>query len=86
VPPGTFGLPYIGETLAFLRACKANKIIEDFVNPRVAKYGQASTTGSHGILFTQWLAKFRADNAQNNNQRSGILKHITFHKMLLTLA
>jgi hypothetical protein len=40
LPPGTFGLPYIGETLAYLRACKANKVTEDFVNPHVAKYGQ----------------------------------------------
>jgi hypothetical protein len=40
LPPGTFGLLYIGETFAFLRACKANKIIEDFINPHVAKYGQ----------------------------------------------
>jgi hypothetical protein len=40
LPPGTFGLPYIGETFALFRACKANKIREDFINPRVAKYGQ----------------------------------------------
>ncbi len=40
LPPGTFGLPYIGETFAFFRACKANKVLEDFINPRVAKYGQ----------------------------------------------
>jgi hypothetical protein len=40
LPPGTFGLPYIGETLAYLRASKANRLFEDFINPRVAKYGQ----------------------------------------------
>ncbi len=40
LPPGTFGLPYIGETLAYLQACKANKLFEDFIDPRVAKYGQ----------------------------------------------
>ncbi|KAH9570108.1 hypothetical protein CY35_02G022800 [Sphagnum magellanicum] len=44
LPPGTFGLPYIGETFAFLRACKANKVLEDFINPRVAKYGQVFKT------------------------------------------
>jgi hypothetical protein len=44
LPPGTFGLPYIGETLAYLRACKANKVTEDFVNPHVAKYGQVFKT------------------------------------------
>jgi hypothetical protein len=26
--------------LAYLRACEANKVFEDFINPRVAKYGQ----------------------------------------------
>ncbi|CAK9267752.1 unnamed protein product [Sphagnum jensenii] len=44
LPPGTFGLPFIGETLAFIRDCQANKILEDFVNPRIAKYGQVFKT------------------------------------------
>jgi cytochrome P450 len=40
LPPGTFGLPFIGESFAFIRACKANKVVEEFLNPRIAKYGQ----------------------------------------------
>jgi len=40
LPLGTFGLPYIGKTLAYLRACKANKVFEVFINPGVVKYGQ----------------------------------------------
>ncbi|KAH9570075.1 hypothetical protein CY35_02G021200 [Sphagnum magellanicum] len=44
LPPGTFGLPFIGETLTFLLACKANKVVEDFINSRVAKYGQVFKT------------------------------------------
>ncbi len=40
LPPGTSGLPFIGESFAFIRACKANKVLEEFLNPRVAKYGQ----------------------------------------------
>jgi len=40
LPPGSLGLPFLGETLEFLRAYKANKFMEDFINPRVAKYGQ----------------------------------------------
>jgi len=40
LPPGSLGLPFLGETLDFVRAYKANKFMEDFINPRVAKYGQ----------------------------------------------
>jgi len=39
-PPGSLGLPFLGETLEFLRAYKANKFMEDFINPRTTKYGQ----------------------------------------------
>jgi hypothetical protein len=51
LPPGTLGLPFIGETLAFIRDCQANKIFEDFVNPRVAKYGQVSCYVSYPSLL-----------------------------------
>jgi hypothetical protein len=40
LPPGSQGLPFLGETLEFLFAYKANKFMEDFMNPRMAKYGQ----------------------------------------------
>jgi len=40
LPLGSLGLPFLGETLEFLRAYKANKFMEDFINPRTAKYGQ----------------------------------------------
>jgi cytochrome P450 len=50
LPPGSLGLlPFLGETLEFLRAYKANKFMEDFINPRVAKYGQVFKTH---ILFS----------------------------------
>jgi hypothetical protein len=44
LPPGTFGLPFIGESFAFLRAYKANKVLEEFLDPRIAKYGQVFKT------------------------------------------
>jgi hypothetical protein len=44
LPPGTFGLPFIGESFAFLRAYKANKVLEEFLDPRIAKYGQVHAT------------------------------------------
>jgi hypothetical protein len=40
LPPGSLGLPFLGETLEFLFAFKANKFTEDFIIPRMAKYGQ----------------------------------------------
>ncbi len=40
LPPGSFGLPILGETLEFLRLAQANKAGAEFVQPRVAKYGQ----------------------------------------------
>jgi hypothetical protein len=40
LPPGSLGLPFLGETLELLRAYKTNKFMEDFINPRMAKYGQ----------------------------------------------
>ncbi|CAM6037136.1 unnamed protein product [Sphagnum compactum] len=49
LPPGSPGLPFLGETLEFLFAYKANKFMEDFINPRVAKYGQVFKTH---VLFS----------------------------------
>ncbi|CAK9232082.1 unnamed protein product [Sphagnum troendelagicum] len=49
LPPGSLGLPFLGETLEFVRAYKANKFMEDFINPRVAKYGQVFKTH---VLFS----------------------------------
>ncbi len=48
LPPGSSGLPFLGETLELFYASKANKVLEDFLNPRVAKYGQVNT-----LLITQ---------------------------------
>ncbi len=39
LPPGSLGLPLLGETLEFLRLTQAEKSAE-FLNPHVAKYGQ----------------------------------------------
>ncbi|KAH8938768.1 hypothetical protein BDL97_16G102100 [Sphagnum fallax] len=49
LPPGSFGLPILGETLEFLRLAQANKSGAEFVQPRVAKYGQVFKTH---ILFS----------------------------------
>lgn len=44
VPPGELGLPWIGETLDFYKAQKKNKLYEDFVQPRIQKYGKTFKT------------------------------------------
>jgi hypothetical protein len=44
LPHGSLGLPFLGETLEFVRAYKANKLMEDFINPHMAKYGQVFKT------------------------------------------
>ncbi|CAK9238648.1 unnamed protein product [Sphagnum jensenii] len=49
LPPGSLGLPFLGETLELLRAYKANKFMEDFINPHMAKYGQVFKTH---VLFS----------------------------------
>jgi hypothetical protein len=49
LPPGSQGLTFLGETLEFLSTYKANKFMEDFINPRMAKYGQVFKTH---ILFS----------------------------------
>jgi hypothetical protein len=40
LPPSNLGLPFLGETLEFIHAYKANKYMEDFINLHMAKYGQ----------------------------------------------
>lgn len=44
LPPGELGYPWIGETLDFCRAQKKNKMYEDFVLPRIQKYGRTFKT------------------------------------------
>ncbi|XP_022952282.1 taxadiene 5-alpha hydroxylase isoform X2 [Cucurbita moschata] len=48
VPPGQMGLPWIGETMVFYRAQRKNRLFEEFVGPRVAKYGKIFKTSLMG--------------------------------------
>jgi hypothetical protein len=49
LPPGSLGLPLLGETLEFLRLTQADKSAE-FLNPRVAIYGQVRAQNSNPFL------------------------------------
>lgn len=42
------GLPWIGETMAFYKAQRKNRVFEDFVRPRVAKHGKIFKTSLMG--------------------------------------
>ncbi|XP_031101723.1 taxadiene 5-alpha hydroxylase [Ipomoea triloba] len=53
LPPGEMGLPWIGETIDFYKAQKKNKLFEEFVQPRIHKYGKTFKTrimGSPTVL------------------------------------
>ncbi|KAL2483469.1 Cytochrome [Forsythia ovata] len=44
VPPGQMGIPWIGETTDFCKAQRKNRLFEDFVQPRIQKYGKTFKT------------------------------------------
>ncbi|KAF7142019.1 hypothetical protein RHSIM_Rhsim06G0118200 [Rhododendron simsii] len=44
LPPGDMGLPWIGETMEFYKAQRTNKLFEEFVQPRIQKYGKIFKT------------------------------------------
>lgn len=48
LPPGQMGFPWIGETMDFYRAQRRNRLFEDFVGPRVAKFGKIFKTSLMG--------------------------------------
>ncbi|KAE8655802.1 ribosomal L1 domain-containing protein 1-like [Hibiscus syriacus] len=49
LPPGQLGLPFIGETMEFYEAQRINRLFEDFVELRVAKYGKIFKTSLMGL-------------------------------------
>ncbi|XWS41067.1 hypothetical protein CRYUN_Cryun17cG0048600 [Craigia yunnanensis] len=48
LPPGQMGLPLIGETMEFYKAQRNNRLFEEFVEPRIAKYGKVFKTSLMG--------------------------------------
>lgn len=44
LPPGNMGFPWIGETLEFYKAQKGNRLFEEFIQPRIRKYGKVFKT------------------------------------------
>ncbi|XP_010273405.1 PREDICTED: taxadiene 5-alpha hydroxylase [Nelumbo nucifera] len=55
LPPGEMGLPWIGETLEFHKAQRSNRLLEDFIQPRMTKHGNIFKTrlmGSPTVLVS----------------------------------
>ncbi|XVF60787.1 hypothetical protein PTKIN_Ptkin08bG0076400 [Pterospermum kingtungense] len=48
LPPGQMGLPLMGETMEFYKAQRKNRLFEEFVEPRIAKYGKVFKTSLMG--------------------------------------
>ncbi|KAK6917966.1 Cytochrome P450 [Dillenia turbinata] len=48
LPPGETGLPWIGETMDFYRSQRKNQLFEDFLQPRIARYGNIFKTNLMG--------------------------------------
>ncbi|XP_020536245.1 taxadiene 5-alpha hydroxylase [Jatropha curcas] len=44
LPPGKMGFPWIGETMEFFKSQRKNRLFEDFVEPRITKYGKIFKT------------------------------------------
>ncbi|KAF9589755.1 hypothetical protein IFM89_028664 [Coptis chinensis] len=44
LPPGEMGIPWIGETYEFYKAQRNNKLFEEFVEPRMKRYGNIFKT------------------------------------------
>ncbi|VVA28598.1 PREDICTED: taxadiene [Prunus dulcis] len=44
LPPGEMGLPWIGQTMEFYKAQRKNSLFDDFVQPRITKYGKIFST------------------------------------------
>jgi hypothetical protein len=61
LPPGSLGLPLLGETLEFLRLTRANRSAE-FLNRRVAKYGQVQPLNPSLFLLLSTLPSSPAFN------------------------
>ncbi|XWS24396.1 hypothetical protein CRYUN_Cryun28dG0098300 [Craigia yunnanensis] len=48
IPPGSLGLPFIGETIQFMAAINSDKGFYDFVRVRSLRYGNCFTTNIFG--------------------------------------
>ncbi|KAJ1389583.1 Cytochrome P450 [Sesbania bispinosa] len=91
VPPGSLGIPIIGQSLGLLRAMRANTA-EQWVEERINKYGPVSKLSLFGkptvLIYGQAANKFIFTNGGNTiaNQQTQSIKKILGDRNLLELS
>lgn len=91
VPPGSLGLPIIGQSLALLRAMRANTA-EKWLQQRVQKYGPISKLNLFGkptvFIYGQVANKlvFADDGGAVANQQTESIRMIMGERSLLVLS
>ncbi|XP_027333578.1 taxadiene 5-alpha hydroxylase-like [Abrus precatorius] len=90
VPPGSLGIPIIGQSLGLLRAMRANTA-EKWVEERINKYGPISKLSLFGkptvLIYGQAANKFIFSSGSNTivNQQTESIKMILGDRSLLEL-
>ncbi|KAL5737657.1 hypothetical protein ACOSP7_030418 [Xanthoceras sorbifolium] len=91
LPPGSLGVPIIGQSLGLLRAMRANTA-EKWIEQRIRKYGPVSKLSLFGkptvFIYGQAANKlvFTADSSAIANQQTKSVRMILGDRCLLELA
>nr|AFK40491.1 unknown [Lotus japonicus] len=91
VPPGSLGIPIIGQSLGLLRAMRANTA-ENWVEERIKKYGPVSKLSLFGkptvLIYGQAANKFMFSSGGDTivNQQTQSIKMILGDRSLLELS
>ncbi|KAI4388356.1 hypothetical protein MLD38_000690 [Melastoma candidum] len=87
IPPGSLGLPVIGQSIALLRALKANKV-EEWVRERARRYGPVSKMSLFGkpMVFIHGPAAnkfvFTGERVLSNKQVQSMRRILGEHNIL----
>lgn len=90
LPPGSLGIPFIGQSLSLLRAMKVNTA-EKWIDERAEKYGpisKLSLFGSPTVFINGPVANkfiFTADSTMISNQQTASIRMILGDRNLLEL-
>jgi cytochrome P450 len=91
VPPGSFGIPVLGQSLDLLRAMRANTA-EKWLDERIRKYGPISKLSLFGkptvFIYGQAANKFvfNSDSSTIGNQQTQSIRMILGERNILELS